>query len=185
MKWKSIFKTRTALLLIVGAVVFSSGAYASSLSGQNTSGISSVASSEKVTGKVTDLTGTPIPGVTVIVKGTTIGTVTDSEGKYVLDVPNHKAKLVFSFVGYASVEQIAGQKEINVVLSEDIKKLDDVIVIGYGTTKKEDLSASVAVIQNMDQIKESPTFSLETMIQGRIPGVTIANQGGQPEILHR
>ena len=180
MKWKSIFKTRTALLLIVGAVVFSSGAYASSFSGQNISGNPGIAAPVKITGKVTDAAGAPIPGVTVIVKGTSTGTVTDSEGKYHLDVPDARAKLVFSFVGYASIEQSAGQKEINVVLSEDIKKLDDVIVIGYGTTKKEDLSAAVAVIQNMDQIKESPTFSLETMIQGRIPGVTIANQGGQP-----
>jgi len=180
MKWKSIFKTRTALLLIVGAVVFSSGAYASSFSGQNISGNPGIAAPVKITGKVTDAAGVPIPGVTVIVKGTSTGTVTDSEGKYHLDVPDARSRLVFSFVGYASIEQSASQKEINVVLSEDIKKLDDVIVIGYGTTKKEDLSASVAVIQNMDQIKESPTFSLESMIQGRIPGVTIANQGGQP-----
>ncbi len=180
MKWKSIFKKQAVLLLIIGAVVFSPGASASASSGQNAPGNPSVAAPVKVTGKVTDASGASLPGVTVLVKGTTTGTVTDNDGKFALDAPDTKSKLVFSFVGFTTVEQSAGQKVINVMLSEDIKKLDDVIVIGYGTTKKEDLSASVSVIQNMDQLKESPTFNLESMIQGRIPGVTITNNGGDP-----
>ena len=146
MKWKSIFKKQAVLLLIVGAVVFSPGASASARSGQSVSGNPSNAAPVKVTGKVTDSNGTPLPGVTVMVKGTTTGTVTDADGKFALDATDTKAVIAFSFVGYSTIEKSASQKVINVSLSEDIKKLDDVVVIGYGTIKKADLTGSVATV---------------------------------------
>jgi hypothetical protein len=91
----------------------------------------------KVTGKVTDETGMPIPGATVVIKGSTTGTVTDIEGSYSLTLSENAETLVFSFVGMASEEvPIGNQNQINVTLIQDASDLDEVIVIGYGTQRK-------------------------------------------------
>ena len=103
MKWKSIIKKKTALLLIIGAVVFSPGLHANALQGQNDSGIQSNVPL-KIAGKVTDSKGEAIPGVNVIVKGTNIGIVTDSKGQFTIEVRDNKAILAFSFVGMKTQE---------------------------------------------------------------------------------
>ena len=93
----------------------------------------------KVTGKVIDATtGEPLPGVYVVIEGTNTGTITNSDGSYTLDVPNVDAVLVFSFVGYnAEKVAVAGKSKIDLAMIADIKSLDAVVVIGYGTVKKE------------------------------------------------
>ena len=145
MKWKSFFFKRTAFLLIILAAILFNGVGNYTFAEQKVPGNESLPP-VKITGKVTENKGVGIPGVTVIVKGTTTGTVTDVDGNFTLDVPDNKAILVFSFVGYTTVEQPASQKIINVVLSEDIQRIDDVVVIGYGTQKKADLTGSVASV---------------------------------------
>ena len=179
MKWKSIFKKQAVLLLIVGAVVFSPGASASARSGQNVSGNPSNAAPVKVTGKVTDASGAAIPGVTVMIKGTTTGTVTDGEGKYVIDAPDAKSVIAFSFVGFTTIEQTASKQVINVSLSEDIKKLDDVVVIGYGTQKKADLTGSVATV-SPEKLNQGVTQSVAHALQGQAAGVTVIQNSGEP-----
>jgi TonB-linked SusC/RagA family outer membrane protein len=136
----------------------------------------------KITGKVTDATtGEALPGVSVAVDSTSTGTVTDIDGNYSIEVAFPNAKLIFSYVGYLSEKtEVSNRNTINVALSPDIKALQEVVVIGYGTTKKEDLSAAVAVVKDMDKLKESPVLNIESMLQGRVAGVTIVNQGGHP-----
>src|SRR5690606_9505593 len=104
-----------------------------------------------VSGTITDPKGEPFPGVTVMVAGTTIGTATDLDGRYQLDVPEG-ATLVFSFIGYATQTIPVGQQSvINVSLAEDTASLDEVVVVGYGTAKKSDLTGSVARINLEDK----------------------------------
>ena len=133
-----------------------------------------------ITGKVTDADNNPLPGVNIVVEGTTTGAVTDLDGNYTISVPGEDATLVFSFVGYLT-EQIAvnGQTEINVSLAEDIQSLDEVIVIGYGTQKKSDLTAAIASIDAED-LPRSASMSINNMIQGRVPGVEIVPVNGMP-----
>ena len=133
-----------------------------------------------VTGKVTDAsTGIGLPGVTVIVKGTGNGTITDVEGKYAISVDENNV-LVFSFVGYVSKEVLVGnQSVINVQLEEDVKSLEEVVVVGYGTQRKSDLTGAVSSISS-EAIKEMPTTSIEQVIQGRSAGVQVTQQSGVP-----
>jgi len=138
---------------------------------------------KKLTGKVTDQAGAPLPGVTVIVKGTTVGITTDAEGKYLLTLPAEAKTVIFSFIGMQSQEvNIQGKSTVNVILNQETIGLEEVVAIGYGTTKKQDLSAAVAVVQDLEKLKETPQLSVASMIQGRVPGVTIVNQGGQPGV---
>lgn len=93
-----------------------------------------------VQGTVTSEAGTPMPGVNVILKGTTNGTSTDSDGKYSLNVPEGEATLIFSFIGYATQElTVNGRTVIDVVLLEDVSLLSDVVVVGYGTQNRKDM----------------------------------------------
>lgn len=123
----------------------------------------------------------PLPGVSVVVKGTQRGTSTDANGTYELAIPESDATLIFSFVGYVAKEITVGsQSEINISLIEDTKALDEVVVIGYGTAKKADLSAAVSTVPDIEQIKNRPVLTLGGMIQGKVAGVTAVNNGGHP-----
>lgn len=134
-----------------------------------------------VTGKVTDERGDPLPGVSISVKGTTQGTITDANGSYTIQVPNSNSVLYFSFIGMIGQEvKVEGKNVINVTLKQETIGIEEVVAIGYGTSKKEDLSAAISVVQDMPKLKERPVLSTASMIQGRVPGVTIVNQGGQP-----
>ena len=127
---------------------------------------------QRVTGTVTDAGGEAVIGASVVVDGTTVGTTTGADGRFALDVPAG-AKLVVSFLGYASeTVPVAGQTDLKVVLKEDAAMLDDVVVIGFGTVKKRDLTGSVASIK-AEKILQAPTSSVVTSLQGRIAGLDI------------
>ncbi|MGV8093887.1 MAG: TonB-dependent receptor [Mangrovibacterium sp.] len=132
-----------------------------------------VGQSIKVTGKVTDTSGQPLPGVTVVVKGTTKGTISDADGNYSLvNVPSD-AILVFSFVGMRSQEiPVAGKQQINMALEEEVFGMEEVVVVGYGTQKKSDITGSVASVQQ-ERLEKVPNMNLAEAIQGAIPGVSM------------
>src|SRR5574344_1558325 len=134
-----------------------------------------------ITGVVTDGSdNSPIIGANVLIKGTTVGTITDINGKYSIVVPAGKSVLVFSNIGYKTLEEtLKGRKVINVSLKEDTEMLDEVVVVGYGTMKKSDLSGS-SVSMGEDKIKGSVITSLDQSLQGRAAGVTAVQTSGAP-----
>jgi TonB-linked SusC/RagA family outer membrane protein len=124
--------------------------------------------------------GEPLPGVNVLVKNTNIGTVTDIDGKYSIDIPDENAVLVFSFIGYVTQEvAINGRNIINVVMAEDVQSLEEVVVVGYGTQKKSDLTGAVANIKS-EELLERQTFNVGQALQGRIPGVDVYANSAAP-----
>lgn len=135
-----------------------------------------------VTGTVTDGTdGEPMIGANVLVKGTTAGTITNIDGKYSLSVPGGQGVLQFSSIGYKDEEVTVkpGQTVINVVLKEDAEMLDEVVVVGYGTMKKSDLTGSVVNLSG-DKLKESIVVNVDQMLQGRVAGVQVQANSGAP-----
>lgn len=134
-----------------------------------------------ISGKVTNSSGDPIPGVTIIVKGTAQGAVTDSEGNYSLSNIPGDATLVFSFVGMKSQEiAVLGKQKVDIVLEEESFNLDEVVAIGYGSIKKSDLTGSVASV-NSNDLNAFPTNSAVQALQGRATGVQIqSDNGGEP-----
>ena len=138
---------------------------------------------KSTTGMVTDKAGEPIPGVSVIVLGTTTGTVTNFEGKFQLEIPDDAETLQFSFVGMKSQEvPVDGNSVFTVVLEEDAIGLDEVIVVGYGTQKKSDITGTVASLSK-DRLEMVPNLNIAQAIQGAIPGVMIQTSaaGAQPD----
>jgi TonB-dependent starch-binding outer membrane protein SusC len=133
-----------------------------------------------VQGKVTDEKGEGIPGVSIVLKGTTTGTTTDVEGNYTLTVPDGSGTLLFSYIGYVSEEILIGnQTTINVKLLPDIKSLSEIVVIGYGTREKKDLTGSVSEVTSQ-QIRDLPVTSIDQKLVGQIPGVQISASTGAP-----
>ena len=131
-----------------------------------------------VTGKVVDSDGVPIPGATVSVPGSTLGTATDIDGNYAITVPDG-ARLVFSFIGYESKTiDVGNQQVINVTLEDSSQALDEVVVVGYGTQKKSNLTGSVASVGTRD-IENRPITSAATALQGTVSGVHINQNSGQ------
>ena len=126
-----------------------------------------------VSGTVTDNNG-PLPGVNVVVKGTLIGQITDNNGKYTVNVPNSDATLIFSFVGYATQEFVVGaQRTIDVTMSEDANIIEEVVVIGYGTARKRDLTGSVARI-NTEEYKTRSMSQMTEMLVGKVAGLNMS-----------
>lgn len=136
---------------------------------------------QTITGTVTEGSGgQPLPGVDVIIKGTTIGISTDFDGKYTLSNVNQGDVLVFSYIGFTTQEITVGsQTTINVVLAEDTEALEEVIVIGYGTAKKEDMTGSADLITSKD-FNEGPVVSAQQLIAGKIAGVSVTSGSGAP-----
>nr|WKN36089.1 TonB-dependent receptor [Tunicatimonas sp. TK19036] len=133
-----------------------------------------------ITGKVTDENNESLPGVNILVRNTSVGTVTDVDGNYRLTVSDNATTLVFSSVGYLTEEvSIGNQNTINVQMLPDIQSLSEVVVIGYGTQKKSDLTGSISSISGED-IQKMPVTSLDQALQGRAPGVQITQTSGQP-----
>ena len=134
-----------------------------------------------VTGTVSDETGMGFPGVRIMIKGTSTGVLSLIDGKYTINVPNNSAVLEFSFIGWATQDVIVGNRTvINIILKEDVQHLEEVVVIGYGTQRKKDLSGSV-VRANLDAMEESPNVNLLSALQGLAPGLNIGavTQAGQ------
>lgn len=129
-----------------------------------------------VTGTVVDENSVSIPGVNVVEKGTSNGTTTDSEGRFSLNVENENSVLVFSFIGYQPQEMpLNGRAVVEIILKEEVKELDEVVVIGYGTAKKGDLTGSVASV-NVDQFYTQPMVQVTDMLAGTVAGFN-TNQG--------
>ncbi len=133
-----------------------------------------------VKGTVSDVAGEPLIGVNVVVKGTTTGTITDVDGNYSLEVPGNNAVLLFSYIGYSSVEVAVGEQTvINQTLSEDTRVIDELIVVGYGVQKKVTVTGSVASVSGAE-LKASPTTNLSNGMLGRLPGVIGFTREGEP-----
>ena len=133
-----------------------------------------------ITGQVTDENGGVLPGVTVIVKGTTQGTVTDADGSYSLSNVSPDATLIFSFVGMRSQEiEVGNQTTINVTMQVDAIGIEEVVAIGYGTQKKANLTGSVASVGGVELNKRT-TPNVENLLQGKVAGLQITQSGGTP-----
>ena len=135
---------------------------------------------QKITGRVTDSQGDPIPWANVFQKGTQNGTTTDDDGNYSISVKSADAILVASFVGYQDAEQaVSGRSVINFTLESDTELLDDAVVIGYGTARRQDLTGSVASI-NSDNLKNQVLFSVDDALKGGVAGLMVSSTSGQP-----
>lgn len=139
------------------------------------------AQGQKVTGKVSDTEGMSIPGVSVVVKGTTIGVITNVDGEFAIEVPSSTSTLTFSFVGMETQEISVGSKtQITAVLKTASTGLDEVVVVGYGSQKKVNLTGAVSSIKMEDVLKNRPVNTVGEALQGSVPGLTLTNGTGQP-----
>src|SRR5688572_5561723 len=155
---------RSKLLMLVLSIMMSSLAYAQS----------------RVSGTVTDQQNQPLPGVNVLVKGSTQGTTTDASGKYQVEVLTSDAILTFSFIGFTSQEKAVGnQTVVDVTLQEDIQNLQEVVVVGYGTVKKSDLTGSISSVK-ADAFKDMPVISVDQALQARAAGVNVTQSSSAP-----
>lgn len=134
----------------------------------------------KVTGKVTGSDGTPIPGVTVSARGTTVGTITDGNGAFQITIPNAKGSLSFSFIGMKTVEQaVNNQSVINIQMQEDVIGLEEVVAVGYGTMKKSDLTGAITTVTS-EALTMRPTPTIASALQGQAAGVLVRTQSAAP-----
>ncbi|MCX6303213.1 MAG: TonB-dependent receptor [Bacteroidia bacterium] len=135
----------------------------------------------RVSGKVSDASsGAAMPGVNIQVKGTTIGAIVDVSGNYSITVNDGNATLVFSFIGYIAQEiPLNGRTTLDVVLEAELTALDEVVVTGYGTTKRASLTGSISAVRG-DNLKQSPTTNLTNSLVGRLPGLTAIQKSGEP-----
>ena len=136
---------------------------------------------QQVSGTVTDAeTGETLPGVNVVIQGTRTGTITDLDGNYRLEVPTSDAVLEFRFIGFLPKEvRVGNSSTINVSLESDVKQLDEVIVVGYGTQKKSDLTGAVSSVSG-DRLRNTVTANVDQALQGRVPGVQVTQNSGRP-----
>ncbi len=159
-------------LLILLSIVFNYSAIANSAETQMQSRI--------IKGTVIDATGAPLPGVNIIVKGTTVGTISNFDGTYSISVPGPDATLVFTFVGYSSQEVAVGEQlVIDVKLLDDVKALEEVVVVGYGVQKKETVVGAIAQVDNKALVKAGSS-NVTTALSGKLSGVLTMQQTGQP-----
>ncbi len=136
---------------------------------------------ETVRGKVTDENGEGLPGVSILLKGTQRGTTTDVQGNYSIDVPDNQPVLIFSYVGFLTEEAaVASRSLINITLKIDEKALEEVVVVGYGTVNRRDLTGSVSSVSGRE-LKDVPVTSVAQAIVGRLPGVQVTKTEGSPD----
>ena len=134
-------------------------------------------STKTIKGKVTDVSGASLPGVSVIVKGTTVGSITNLDGNYVLDIPINSKELTFSFIGMETQEIVLGNTNtINVTLTEKTVNVDEVVVIGYGSQKKSDLTGSITVVDVKSVVKIA-TNDITKALQGQVAGLSVQSGG--------
>jgi TonB-dependent starch-binding outer membrane protein SusC len=130
-----------------------------------------------VNGTIRDENGGGMPGVSVLIKGTSQGTSTDADGKFSLSVPNDQATLVVSFVGYTTTEIVVGSRSVvDLAMTPDVTSLQEVVVTGYTTERKKDIIGSVAVVNAKTTIAQ-PSSNISSMLQGRAPGITVSGTG--------
>jgi outer membrane receptor protein involved in Fe transport len=166
-------KTVSLMLLLMGAP-FAANAVTPSVANVN-----AVQQSGTCKGVVKDATGEAIIGASVVVKGTTNGSITDFDGNFELSGVKNGAILQVSYVGYITQEVKYNGQALNVILKEDNMNLEEVVVVGYGTQKKANLTGSVANVNNK-LIESRPITSVSAGLQGLLPGVTVTQRSGQP-----
>lgn len=133
-----------------------------------------------VSGRVTDTNGIGLPGVTVLLKGTTTATPTDNHGTYTITVPDGNGTLVFSYIGYQPQEiAINNRTKIDVKLADDAKALEEVVVVGYATQKKVSMTSAVSEVKG-EELARRPVSNVQQALQGQLPGLTVTDQGGGP-----
>jgi TonB-linked SusC/RagA family outer membrane protein len=133
-----------------------------------------------VTGVVVDNQNVALPGVTVLIQNTSHGSITDVDGRYTISVPNERSVLVYSFIGYQTVEEVVGNRRvIDITLQEAVTELEEMVVIGYGQQKKESVVAAISTI-NATGLKQTPTSNLGVALAGRLPGLTVIQRSGVP-----
>lgn len=138
------------------------------------------AQGKQISGIIKDSAGEPMIGVNVLVKGTTNGTITDFDGKFVIQDVKDSDVLTVTYVGYVSQSIAVGNKSsFNIILKEDTEALDEVVVIGYGTVKKRDLTGSVSSVNN-ETLTSNPVSDVSQALQGKLAGVSVVSQDGRP-----
>jgi TonB-linked SusC/RagA family outer membrane protein len=136
-----------------------------------------------VNGKITDENGVPIPGVSIRIKNTSGGTSSDVRGNYNITVPNKEAILVFSSIGYVTIEtKVADRKQINISLKQQAQSLEETVVIAYGTVSKKDLTGSVGQV-NLEDLSKAPVTTFGQALAGRVAGVHVSSSDGQPGVV--
>jgi len=136
------------------------------------------AQEQTIRGVVKDTRGVPIIGANVMVKGTSIGTATDLEGNYSLTVPSSANRLHVSYIGMREIEVPITGNVVNIIMEEDVSSLDELVVIGYGTVRKRDLTGSVASVRG-ESIKAAPVSNVAQALQGKLAGVNVISQDGR------
>ncbi|MGM9508958.1 SusC/RagA family TonB-linked outer membrane protein [Larkinella sp. GY13] len=144
-------------------------------------GLTNAALAQTVSGRITSADkNEPLPGVSIVLKGTTLGTTTDNDGRYRLNVSGNNPTLVVSFIGYTRQEIVVGSRSvIDVSIQQDDKSLDEVVVVGYGTQRKVNLTGAVSTV-DAKSLQNRPSTSLANALQGVTPGLNITRQSGQP-----
>ena len=172
---KALLKATTCLFLTAG--VGMSPVFA--LPEASTSVMETVQQNQTISGRITDTSGEPVIGASVVVKGTTNGTITDFDGKFSLNAPP-QGTLTISYIGYKKMEiSINGQQTVNVTLKEDTEILDEVVVVGYGTQKKATLTGSVSSVSGED-IKKVSAANLSNTLAGKTAGIIANTRSGEP-----
>ena len=133
-----------------------------------------------ISGAVTEASGEPLPGVNILIKGATTGAISNQNGIYAITVPGENAVLSFSYIGYLTQEVTVGnQTSINITLSEDALGLEELVVIGYGTRKKANLTGAVATVQ-AEQLEKITSVNSTNLLEGQMAGVITKEVSGQP-----
>jgi TonB-linked SusC/RagA family outer membrane protein len=162
-----IFRLLTAFTFMIAVILNANPSFGSSSYDQPI----------RVSGTITDENGSPFPGVNIQVEGTTIGAISDINGKYSLEVPKRDAVLVFTFVGYTSQKvPISGKTTIDIKMAPDVMNLEEVVVVGYGTQRKKDITGAISVVST-DNLKTIPTGDAVQALQGLASGVTVIGSG--------
>ena len=162
---KTNFRINRTAIIVVLTLILSVNAYSQRMS---------------VSGIVNEPNGSPAIGATVLVKGTTVGVMTDTNGRFELNA-DKKDVLVIRYIGFSEQEAKVSDKFITITLSENPELLNEIVVLGYGAnTRKQDLSAAVGVLSNTEKLTARPVSSTESMLQGQLAGVTVQANGGDP-----
>ncbi len=176
------FRKLKNLILIIAVSITSVSAAGNYSDVVNANGPGAEIQQQKITGRVTDKqNGNAMPGVNVQVKGTGYGAITDADGRYSISSVDRNAILVFSFIGYETIEiPVNGKDLIDVSLAENLAMLDEIVVVGYSTKRLSELSSSVSVVSEKELQTAPVSPNLSVMLQGRVPGLIVSNTSGMP-----
>ena len=172
---------KASLLFMFCCIFLSARTYAASALGDdNKHELENQAGQKTISGKVTDENGESVAGANVTVKGTTVGALTNAEGRYTMTVPDNATTLVISFVGYLTQEVAIGNRSvIDFVLVSDIQALSEIVVVGYGQQRKSDITGAISSVKGQELV-QLPMQRVDQALQGRAAGVLVLNTAGAP-----